>query len=60
MNEDFKRMDTRTSREQLNALAGAAGRLGITNQKMIEEFVDENPEAVAQLLRNWLNDEGDM
>lgn len=39
MNEDFKRMDTRTSREQLNALAGAAGRLGITNQKMIEEFV---------------------
>lgn len=40
MNEDFKRMDTRTSREQLNALAGAAGRLDITNQKMIEEFVD--------------------
>ena len=40
MNEDFIRMDTRTSREQLNALAGAAGRLGITNQKMIEEFVD--------------------
>lgn len=40
MNEDFKRMDTRTSREQLNALAGAAGRLGITNQKMIEDFVD--------------------
>lgn len=40
MNEDFKRMDTRTSREQLNALAGAAGRLGITNKQMIEEFVD--------------------
>ncbi len=40
MNEDFKRMDTRTSRDQLNALAGAAGRLGITNKKMIEEFVD--------------------
>ena len=40
MNEDFKRMDTRTSREQLNELAGAAGRLGITNQQMIEEFVD--------------------
>lgn len=40
MNEDFKRLDTRTSREQLNALAGAAGRLGITNKKMIEEFVD--------------------
>lgn len=40
MNEDFKQMDTRTSREQLNALAGAAGRLGITNKEMIEEFVD--------------------
>lgn len=26
-------------------------------RKMIEKFVDENPEAVAQLLRNWLNDE---
>ena len=24
---------------------------------MIEKFVDENPEAVAQLLRNWLNEE---
>ena len=28
-------------------------------RKMIEKFVDENPEAVAQLLRNWLNDEWD-
>ena len=26
-------------------------------RKMIEKCVDENPEAVAQLLRNWLNDE---
>lgn len=26
-------------------------------KKLIEKFVDENPEAVAQLLRNWLNDE---
>ncbi len=26
-------------------------------KKMIDKFVDENPEAVAQLLRNWLNDE---
>lgn len=26
-------------------------------RKMIEKFVDENPEAVAQLLRNWLNDD---
>lgn len=33
-------MDTRTSREQLNELAGAAGRLGITSKDAIEEFVD--------------------
>lgn len=26
-------------------------------KKMIEKFVDENPDAVAQLLRNWLSDE---
>jgi len=26
-------------------------------RRMIEKFVDEKPEAVAQLLRNWLNDE---
>ena len=40
MNEDFKQMDTRTPREKLNDLAGAAGRLGITSKAMIEEFVD--------------------
>ena len=40
MNEDFMRMDTRTAREQLNELAGSAGRLGITSKEMIEEFVD--------------------
>lgn len=26
-------------------------------RKMIEKFVDENPEAAANLLRNWLNDD---
>lgn len=40
MNEDFKKMDTRSSREQLNALAGSAGRLGIQSKQGIEEFVD--------------------
>lgn len=30
LQEKLKQMDTRTSREELNALAGAAGRLGIT------------------------------
>ena len=29
-------------------------------RRMIEKFVDENPEAVASLLRNWLNDDWDM
>ena len=28
-------------------------------RKAIEKFVDENPEAVALLLRNWLNEEWD-
>ena len=26
-------------------------------RKMIEKFVDENPEAAAALLRNWLTDD---
>ena len=26
-------------------------------RKMIEKFVDENPEAVASLLRNWLSED---
>jgi TP901 family phage tail tape measure protein len=40
MNEDFKKMDTRTAREKLNQLAGDAGRLGITATSLVEEFVD--------------------
>lgn len=40
LNEEFKRTDTRTSREQLNQLAGAAGRLGITSKEGIMDFVD--------------------
>ena len=40
MNESFKRLNTRTAREDLNKLAQDAGRLGITNREMIEEFVD--------------------
>lgn len=40
MNESFKKMDTRTARGELNRLAQDAGRLGITNREMIEEFVD--------------------
>ncbi len=40
LNETLKKMDTRTSREELNELAGAAGRLGITSEKGALEFVD--------------------
>ena len=40
LNETFKKMDTRTSREKLNQLAGDAGRLGITSQEAVGEFVD--------------------
>lgn len=40
LNEDLKRMDTRTSREQLNRLAGSAGRLGKDAKKDILEFVE--------------------
>ena len=40
MNEDFKKMDTRTPRQKLNQLAEDAGRLGITSTAAIQEFVD--------------------
>lgn len=40
MNEDFKKMNTRTPRQKLNQLAEDAGRLGITSTAAVEEFVD--------------------
>jgi len=40
LNEEFKKMDTRTSREELNKLAGDAGKLGIDGKKNILDFVD--------------------
>ena len=39
LNEDFKKMDTRSSREQLNMLAEEAGRLGKTSKEDILGFV---------------------
>lgn len=39
LNEEFKRMDTRTSREQLNALASEAGRLGKQSKEDVLGFV---------------------
>ena len=40
LNEKLKTMDTRTAREQLNELAGAAGRLGKTSKEDIVNFVE--------------------
>ncbi|KAA6325625.1 hypothetical protein EZS27_025183, partial [termite gut metagenome] len=39
LNESFKEMDTKTARKELNALAGDAGRLGITAKEDILDFV---------------------
>ena len=39
LNESFKKMDTRTAREQLNQLAYEAGKLGISSQQQVEQFV---------------------
>ena len=40
LNEAFKRMDTRTSREALNDLAADAGRLGIQGKQAVLDFVN--------------------
>ncbi len=39
MNEEFKKIDTRTSRENLNKLAQEAGRLGMQSQEDVLGFV---------------------
>lgn len=39
LNEEFKKMDTRTGRSALNDLAADAGRLGITGKKEVLDFV---------------------
>lgn len=39
LNEEFKKIDTRSSREQLNQLAQEAGRLGKTSEKDVLGFV---------------------
>lgn len=39
LNEEFKKMDTRTSREELNQLAQQAGRLGKSSQEDVLGFV---------------------
>lgn len=39
LNDEFKRISTRTSREQLNGLARDAGKLGIEGKENVLEFV---------------------
>ena len=39
LNESFKKMDTRTAREQLNQLAYEAGKLGINTEEGVAQFV---------------------
>lgn len=40
LNESFKKMDTRTSRAQLNELAQEAGRLGKTTKEDVQGYVE--------------------
>lgn len=40
LNEAFKKIDTRTSREELNSLARDAGKLGLSAKKDILDFVE--------------------
>lgn len=40
LNDMFKSMDTRTPREELNRLAGEAGKLGITGVDNVRDFVE--------------------
>lgn len=40
LNEDFKKMDTRTARDELNNLARDAGKLGLNAKKDILDFVE--------------------
>lgn len=39
LNEAFKKMDTRTSREELNKLAYEAGKLGLNSAEAVAQFV---------------------
>jgi flagellar M-ring protein FliF len=43
-----------------DALADIALEEGSETMRLIEKFIEENPEAAAILLRNWLNEDYDM
>ena len=67
LNEAFKKMDTRTSREQLNQLAYEAGKLGINSAEAVEQFVSASDKinialgdvlgegAMARMVERWKN-----
>ncbi len=40
LNEEFKKMDTRTSREELNRMAYEAGKLGFNTVEAVQQFVE--------------------
>ena len=40
LNEEFKKMNTRTAREELNQLARDAGKLGLSSKKDVLDFVE--------------------
>lgn len=40
LNEELKKMDTRTFRDELNQLAGEAGKLGVEGKQGVMEFVE--------------------
>ena len=54
LNEEFKKMDTRTSREELNKLAQEAGRLGKQSKEDVLGFVK-----AADVINVALDDLGD-
>lgn len=54
--EDLIATNKREDEEVADKLAGIS-EIESQFKLKIEEFIDENPEAAAQLLRNWLNDE---
>ena len=55
--EEELSVETLLQSTQENALEDIEVETKSETRKMIEKFVDENPEAAASLLRNWLNED---
>lgn len=56
-NEEISLDTVLQSTQETQELEDIDGETKSETRKLIEKFVDENPEAVANLLRNWLQDE---